>query len=414
MKKIIPVLIIISLMLGGCAVTGDVQPETPSAIATEKEEVIMNVKIPESVLDFTAILLSDAVSARGGDDTVLSPLSALYALSMAEDGAEGSTLEELRTALSCGITDEEKAELFGEYMSGTSPVKISNSVWVKEGFDVKHGFLEEMQSTWNADVYNLPFDGKMVQKLNETVKGDTDGLIPEFLKKPVDGDVLLVNATALDALWETPYEKYDIVPGTFLLPSGKDTDVDYLKSDEQTYLESDGTTGFIKPYKGGRLAFVGILPPENVNFYDYIHALDGEALEALLASAKTVDKVETVLPRFRCDCDTDLRGILMGMGVRSAFDPEMADFTKMADTHGMPFYINNVKQDAVIEVSETGTQAAAVTEVEMLCGSVPMIPEYRVYLNRPFVYMIIDTETGFPLFAGAETYMGTELPALNK
>ena len=53
-----------------------------------------------------------------------------------------------------------------------------------------------------------------------------------------------------------------------------------------------------------------------------------------------------------------------------------------------------------IEMSEKGTRAAAVTAI-IEKNSVSFQEEgKRVYLNRPFVYVIMDDETNLPIFIG--------------
>ena len=113
--------------------------------------------------------------------------------------------------------------------------------------------------------------------------------------------------------------------------------------------------------------------------------------------------MNTSVPKFETEYKVEMAEILKGMGMPRAFDAdnaEFGDFGTSADGH---IYINRVLHKTYSSVGEKGTRAGAATAVEMerLSASNQEETVNQVYLNRPFVYMIIDCENNIPLFIGA-------------
>ena len=101
------------------------------------------------------------------------------------------------------------------------------------------------------------------------------------------------------------------------------------------------------------------------------------------------------MPEFKLDYSFDLVRTLTEMNLQSAFSSS-ADFSGIADA---PLYIGKIMQKTAIEVSTEGTKAAAAT-IEELDSSVDPYTEHQVILDRPFLYMIVDTDTMLPIFTG--------------
>ena len=116
-------------------------------------------------------------------------------------------------------------------------------------------------------------------------------------------------------------------------------------------------------------------------------------------------RVDVLLPRFETDVEQPLIPVMQQLGVRSMFDARLADYSRLAHVEsGVPVYVSEMKQKAKIEVSETGTKAAAVTLQGILAGATGRPPQYRnctFHATRPFLYMIKDDYTGAILFIGA-------------
>lgn len=355
------------------------------------------------VTDFAVRLLQQCVAE--GKNTLLSPLSVLAALSMTANGAENGTKTEMEDVLGsdvdglnaffCAYTNS----LAGEGKSGLS---LANSIWFKSenGFEVKKDFLQKNADFYGAAAYKAPFDDSTLSDINGWVNKNTDGMIPKILDEiPKDAVMYLINALSFDAEWETIYKmKNQIREGTFTLEDGKEQTAEFMCSKESRYLDDGKATGFIKYYSGRRFAFAALLPNEGVTVGEYVASLDGETLGKMIRSPLE-ESVEVLLPKFETEYDAELSKTLTEMGMTSAFDPSGADFTGIGTLRGANLYISRVIHKTFISVGEKGTRAGAATAVEMAKNSsAPM--ERTVFLNRPFVYMLIDTEAGIPLFIG--------------
>ena len=160
----------------------------------------------------------------------------------------------------------------------------------------------------------------------------------------------------------------------------------------------------MKYYDGGRYAFVGLLPNEGVSIADYVAGLTGSKLHALLNDPRH-GTVEAAIPRFKASSSLELSDVLKTMGVTDAFDSAAADLRAMGGAPNDQLYVGAVLHKTYLELDENGTKAAAVTAVDMVAAS-PEPPEvHRVVLDRPFVYMIVDTHASLPLFLGTVTQM---------
>ena len=185
----------------------------------------------------------------------------------------------------------------------------------------------------------------------------------------------------------------------FTKEDGTKQTVEFMFSEENIYLESENATGFMKNYKGGDYAFVAILPNEGINIEEYIASLDGESLYELLSNReKTV--VNTFTPKFETEYDIELSKALEAMGMVDVFYGNKADLTGVGTSNAGNLFVSRVLHKTYICVDENGTKAGAATAVEIDCESALADPPKQVYLNRPFVYMIMDTETYKPLFIG--------------
>ena len=333
----------------------------------------------------------------------MSPLSVLTALALVQNGAQGNTLAQLEQALGGLDRDTLNAYMraYCDFLTESDELKIANSVWTDSSAEAKRAFLQKAVDSYSAQLFSAPLsDPKTVESINSWVKKNTDGMIPKIIEKADRYAVMmLVNAIAFDAKWETPYKRSDIEKLEFTSYSGSKKKTDFMCSTENVYLKDGGAVGFMKPYKNGRLAFAALLPDENTGIDDYVASLSGDKLMKIFSSAKRGNEVNVKMPKFRAEYSTQLIDTLKKMGVKDAFDSKTADFSSLIENRDA--YIATVVHKTFIEVDENGTRAAASTLVG--ADTMSLMEPYSVCLNRPFVYMIVDTETNLPLFIGVQT-----------
>lgn len=350
---------------------------------------------------FAAELFKDNYSK--GKTTLVSPLSVLTALALVQNGAESETLAQLEQALGGLDRDTLNAYMraYCDFLTESDELKIANSVWTDSSAEAKRDFLQKAVDSYSAQLFSAPLsDPKTVESVNSWVKKNTDGMIPKIIEKADRYAVMmLVNAIAFDAKWETPYKRSDIEKLEFTSYSGSKKKTDFMCSTENVYLKDGGAVGFMKPYKNGRFAFAALLPDENTGIDDYVASLSGDKLMKIFSSAKRGNEVNVKMPKFRAEYSTQLIDTLKKMGVKDAFDRKTADFSSLIENRDA--YIATVVHKTFIEVDENGTRAAASTLVG--ADTMSLMEPYSVCLNRPFVYMIVDTETNLPLFIGVQT-----------
>lgn len=350
---------------------------------------------------FAAELFKDNYSK--GKTTLVSPLSVLTALALVQNGAESETLAQLEQALGGLDRDTLNAYMraYCDFLTESDELKIANSVWTDSSAEAKRDFLQKAVDSYSAQLFSAPLsDPKTVESVNSWVKKNTDGMIPKIIEKADRYAVMmLVNAIAFDAKWETPYKRSDIEKLEFTSYSGSKKKTDFMCSTENVYLKDGGAVGFMKPYKNGRFAFAALLPDENTGIDDYVASLSGDKLMKIFSSAKRGNEVNVKMPKFRAEYSTQLIDTLKKMGVKDAFDSKTADFSSLIENRDA--YIATVVHKTFIEVDENGTRAAASTLVG--ADTMSLMEPYSVCLDRPFVYMIVDTETNLPLFIGVQT-----------
>lgn len=350
---------------------------------------------------FAAELFKDNYSK--GKKTLVSPLSVLTALALVQNGAQGDTLAQLEQALGGLDRDTLNAYMraYCDFLTESDELKIANSVWTDSSAEAKRAFLQKAVDSYSAQLFSAPLsDPKTVESINSWVKKNTDGMIPKIIEKADRYAVMmLVNAIAFDAKWETPYKRSDIEKLEFTSYSGSKKKTDFMCSTENVYLKDGGAVGFMKPYKNGRFAFAALLPDENTGIDDYVASLSGDKLMKIFSSAKRGNEVNVKMPMFRAEYSAQLIDTLKKMGVKDAFDSKTADFSSLIENRDA--YIATVVHKTFIEVDENGTRAAASTLVG--ADTMSLMEPYSVFLNRPFVYMIVDTETNLPLFIGVQT-----------
>lgn len=356
-----------------------------------------------------ALELLRACEKDAAGSAMISPLSVLTALAMTVNGADGETLRQMLAAL--GFDDSEKlnAQLFSFYASLTSTddaaFSAANSVWVtsQPHFSVNSDFIKLIENTYDADIAAVDFGAPAdaVAAVNGWVNEKTKGMIPSILtEESVSAStvMVLVNALCFDAKWQTPFYETACREGIF---HGRDGNkiVTMMYGEEARYLSGKGVTGFIKPYDGGKYAFAALLPDEGVTPEEFLAKTDGKALLKLITGAKN-ELVMIALPAFEADYEKSLVDDLKALGMTDAFDHALADFSGLGTDELGNVYISNVLHKTHIAVDSEGTKAAAVTAVIMDAECAVLPPDKEVVLDRPFVYAIIDTATGLPLFFG--------------
>lgn len=355
-----------------------------------------------AVTDFGVRLFRESMIE--GENSLISPISVIFALSMTANGAIGESRTQMEEVL--GMPVEELNEYLHTYLNqlpqgDKHKLSLANAIWFKddESFTVNETFLQTNADYYGAGIFKAPFDKGTCADINNWVSKYTDKMIDGIINEIPDDDVMyLVNALAFDAEWKTVYSERAVREGVFTTEKGEEQQAEFMVGTLYEYLEDDLATGFVKQYAGGKYAFVAMLPNEGVSVAEYVQSLTGEHLQKLLAEPENIE-VHTLLPKFEAEYEADLSEVLKTMGMVLPFMKGLEGVG--TSTEDIYVAISRVVHKTFIAVDEKGTKAGAATVVKMY-GTMDAPPkEYKeVYLDRPFVYTIVDCETNIPIFIG--------------
>jgi serpin B len=345
-------------------------------------------------------------------NVVFSPASIAAALRMALAGARGDTAAELAAALH--LPGPEAAAEGLKQLAAIRPgddltFRAPNMMWLESALSVRHDFLAQLSGTVSVqrcDFSRAPDAAR--EKINDAIAEQTAGKIANLIPPGVIDHLtrlVLTNAVYLKALWTSQFPPDQTKQKPFYPErSGPaPTDLMHLQA-RLAYHRGDGYQAVLLPYRGGTLAMAAALPDGPLT--ELAAGLDGlgglGGLMSALLSEGTECQVDLSLPRFRVDASFMLKDTLEALGVRAAFGGA-ADFSGI--TGDEPLHISAVVHKAYVDVGEEGTEAAAATAVVMRMLAMVRKPQPDVTLvfDRPFLFAIVETTSGLPLFLGQFT-----------
>ena len=412
-KSFLAIVTILCLTLTACAPAGmrDLMSGVPDASAPSPEstnvEPAPNAEgaVARAVNDFSWQLFQKALERDG--NVMLSPLSVHVALSMAMNGAGGETLTQMRQVLATeGLSQEDLNQGVANWLESLTAEdapaiwQVANSVWVHRDYQVSNTFLGSLKRFYQADARTLDFmDQEAVSAINGWVKEKTDGNIEKIIDQIADGVCMyLINAVWFHAEWQTPFKSHATLPAGFHTASGTVEATLMHQLASMDVVADDSVQGVVMPYTDPRFVFVALLPNEGATPRQLAAELNPDRLAVLLEN-RTTTQVELTLPQFESSDEMELSPQLGQLGMPQAFDPNHADFSGMSADSSRDLFISAVRHKTWIRVDEKGTEAGAATSVEMSTASMPM-PGVEMRFDRPFLYAVVDVESGMPLFLG--------------
>ena len=344
-----------------------------------------------------------------------SPYGISLALAMTYAGARGETAEQMAATLQLLLEQERLHPAFnwldaelakrGEGAEGKDGegfrLNIVNAIWGQKNYEFLSDFLDVLAENYGAGLRILDFiteTEKSRLAINDWVSDQTEGRIEDLIPQGAIGALtrlVLTNAIYFNAAWEYPFDEDMTADGPFYPLDGGQVIVPMMKQTESfDYTEGQGYQAVELQYDGGELSMV-IFLPEAGKFEDFEEGLQTEQVEAIISDLQPTE-VALTMPRFEFDSEFSLKDILTEMGMPIAFSSG-ADFSGMTGNRAL--FISDVVHKAFVAVDEAGTEAAAATAVIMSLTAVPE-PPVEVIIDRPFVFLIRDIETGAILFVG--------------
>ncbi len=409
------------LALCACIPNNPEEPEAGELVRSERERITVaapqaDVQAAVRGLNALSFDLHRKLSESESGNLITSPTSFTTALSAASAGAAGDTLTAFRDTLNVTLPQADFHAAMntldlaltsrGEGQQGTEgrPFRVSivNQTFAQRGFHLESGYLDLLAEHYGAGARLLNFEEEPEPSratINDWVSFHTESLIPELLAQGSITQatrVVLVNAVYFNASWASTFNKDLTQPGTFHV-SGSSTVQAQFMSDSTHHARGatlgDGTELVELAYAGNELSMLLVVPPQGA-LAQVEGALTPEVVDGYVA-ALTHEQLELKLPRFEFKTTSALKPPLAELGLEVAFTDD-ADFSAMTGDRSLQ--ITGVTHEAVIKVTEEGTEAAGATSVEFGVTSVPVTRPVTV--DRPFLFLIRDHATGAVLFLG--------------
>ncbi len=388
----------------GCGAGAD----TKEAARYKAEDV--NVNQVQAYNGFAARMTKQLLQESGEANVVISPLSVTLALSLALNGADGATKQEILHMLGVDKISMEAlnqgSEVLTDLLEHGDPqvdVEIANALWARKGTQLLETYADQIKQSYDAKVSELDFDDKdAAGTINKWVRKQTHDRIdkmvnPDTLRSSV---MILMNAIYFNGKWTKPFEESATHDAQFHLADGTDVTVPMMRQRTAlTYKESKQFKAVRLPYGSGRWGMIVVLPNEGIKLPDVEAELLADTSESWRKDFEE-GSVSIELPRFKLEYEKSLVDTLQALGMKQAFSPKTADFSAMTDPSNN-LYVSGILHKSFIEVNESGTEAAAVTGLQFSGSAEPPKETFEFRVDRPFFFAIEDRTTGALVFLGS-------------
>jgi serpin B len=345
----------------------------------------------------------------GEENLFYSPHSISIALAMTYAGARAETERQMAAALHYRLPQEQLHAAFNtldrllasrgqETTEEAFRLYITNALWGGQEESFLESFLATLAENYGAGMRIVDFaqSAEARRIINQWVSEQTERKIPELLPpNSIDSETALVltNAVYFKAAWLHAFAKEMTQNGSFDLLDGGQVTVPMMSQvAELGYAEGSGVQAIELPYADEELSMV-ILLPEAGAFEQFAQGLDADSLAAIMNDLEPTS-MHLTMPQFNFDTEFQLKDALMELGMVDAFGE--ADFSGIDGTTEL--FVTEVYHQATVAVDEAGTEATAATAVVMARKGLAAQQEVRI--ERPFLFLIRDIETGSILFLG--------------
>jgi serpin B len=343
----------------------------------------------------------------------VSPLSASFALGLMLNGASGTTYDEMRSALQFGTAS--LASIDSGYKSlidllttldPSTKMQIANAIFYKTGFPFNQSFLDDASKWFDAEVQaqNFADVAGTLSTVNGWASAKTNGRIPTILEEVKPSDVMyLLNAIYFKGSWRDKFDPAKTIDAPFHPASGGDQPAKLMsRQAKMSYAETPAFQAVDLPYGDSSFTMTVLLPKASYTAESVASTLTAESWQALTSSFHT-QEVALWLPKITFSWKRKLVDDMKALGMRAAFVPDGADFTRMSTTTGTHLFVSLLQQNTFVAIDEEGTEAAAVTIGGIGLTSAPVVMQMRV--DRPYIFVIRERLSGTVLFMGKITQL---------
>lgn len=372
---------------------------------------------------FGADLYKLLAREAGDGNVVFSPASIVTALAMTYAGANGTTAQEMADTLHFSLSGDALHKAFNSLDAALESrswqqksaegkdegvlIKTANSLWAQKDLTFEQAFLDTLAADYGAGVRLVDYQtaAEAARKaINKWVSDNTNAKIPELIGQGVLDALtrlVLVNAVYLDATWANQFDPHATTDGDFTTLAGDKVTTKMMSQAEvMPYAAGDGWKAVELPYLRDELGML-LIVPDSGKFAEVEGQLGTGLIDSVEGRLGSDHEVALTLPKFKFRTQATLTQALGTLGMKTAFDPNAADFSGM--TKQASLYISDVIHEAYIDVDEEGTEAAAATAVVMRLTAAMPTEQVQLTIDRPFLFAIRDRATGAILFLGRVT-----------
>ncbi|XP_031211499.1 serine protease inhibitor A3C-like [Mastomys coucha] len=361
--------------------------------------------------DFAFSLYKKLALQDPDKNVVFSPLSISAALAILSLGAKGDTLQEILEGLKFNLTETPEADIhkgFGHLLQSLSQpedqVEIStgSALFIKKGLEILAEFQEKTKALYQAEALTANFQQppEATQLINDYVSNHTKGIIKELVSGLDESVVIvLVNYIYFKGKWKMPFDPNVTFESEFYLDEKRSVKVPMMKIEDLTtpYFRDEELKCTVVELKYAGNASALFILPDQGKMQQVEASLQPETLKKWKDSLRSRE-IELYLPKFSVSTDYKLENVLPELGIKKLFS-KAADLSGI--TEAKKLEVSQAVHKAVLDVAETGTEAAAATEVTLVDRG--LLLGIAVKFDRPFLMLISHTGVQTTLFVAKVT-----------
>ncbi|KAM4853792.1 uncharacterized protein RHO17_016833 [Thomomys bottae] len=409
MKQISLVLVLGLLVAVLCHPDGTLDGESP--VQDEGTQVQMLNTVASSNDKFAFHLYKLLVSKSPGKNVIFSPTSIFINLAFLGLGARGTTLAEILEGLQFNLTETPVADIHQGFQhllqllrqpGDQLQLRVGNAMFIQEQQEVLAAFLEDARALYSAQVITTNFQQPAAAEklINDFIRNETQGKIVDLVRNlDPQTAMILVNYIFFKAKWKKPFDPHETFKSKFYLSKSQSVQVPMMMAEDLTvpYFRDEELSCTVVELKYTGNATALFILPDQGKMQEVEAKLLPETLGRWRENLKPRDIDELYLPKFSISGSYKLENILSQLGIREAFSRH-ANLSGITTRHQLQ--VSQVMHNALLDVAEAGTEAAAATGSKIILTSAKLYPVI-LKLNRPFLMNIFNE--GTILFMGKIT-----------